>query len=151
MAQDFYDILQPFDYIVQKLRNEQHTLGIAYVAENDEELLPEYPAVLVQADRTDREIHTTGQFRVVHHLDLWVFHAELTLPTDVRARKDIELATAVRKFLHSDRSLGGHIIHGFVDGEFPIVSPRVIDAQIIGVISTRMTWAGQVRVPFEAS
>lgn len=151
MAQDFYDILQPFDYIVQKLKDHQPALGLAYVAENDEDLMFEFPAVLVQAGNTDRNIHTTGQYRVVHNLDLWVFHSMLTVDVQTRSRQDIELTTAVRKLLHADATLGGHIIHGFVNGEQFVVTGRVLDELQRGIITTRLSWAGSVRVPFEAS
>lgn len=151
MAQDYADILQPFDYIVQMLKDNMPALGIEYVAGNDEELFPVYPAILVQTDRTDREIHTTNMFRVEFHLNLWVFHAKLTVDTATRSREDIQLATNVRKLLHSDRTLGGHIIHGFVDGEFPGISARVSDTGQTGVVTTRLTWAGQNRVLFQDS
>ena len=151
MPQDYHDILQPFDHIVQKLRDAQPSLGIEYVAELDETLLPAYPAVLVQTDRTERQIHGTHLFRVVHYLDLWVFHHELTVDVATRSRKDIQLATDVRKLLHSDFTLGGHVIFGFVDGEFPGISTRVVDNVTTGVVTTRLTWTCQNRVPFDAS
>lgn len=151
MAQDFNDILQPFDYIIGMLDDAKPALGLEYIAQNDEDLLPAYPAVLVQADRTDREIHTTNQFRVEFHIDIWVFHAELSVNTATRSRKDIQLATDIRKLLHSDRTLGGHIIHGFVDGEFPGISARVSNNVRTGVVTTRLTWAGSNRVLFESS
>jgi hypothetical protein len=151
MAQDFHDILQPFDYIIQMLKDAQPALGLEYVAENDEDLLPVYPAALVQADRTDRQIHSTNMFRVEFHLDIWVFHAELSVDTATRSRKDIQLATDIRKLLHSDRTLGGHIIHGFVDGEFPGLSARVTDMGQTGIVTTRLTWSGSNRVLFDQS
>ena len=57
MAQDYYDILQPFDYIVRLLDDNKATLGLRYIAQNDEELIPEYPAALVQCDNTERILH----------------------------------------------------------------------------------------------
>lgn len=150
MAQDYYDILQPFDHIVGLLDDNKAQLGLRYIAENDEALVPEFPAVLVQTDRTQRELHATQQYLVRFHLDLWVFHAELASGTAVRSRKDIELATVIRKLLHANRTLDGHIIFGFVDGEFPGRSYRVIDAMRTGILTTRLTWQGENRVPFEA-
>jgi hypothetical protein len=151
MAQDYVDILQPFDYIVQMLKDAQPALGLEYVAENDEDLLPAYPAVLVQADRMEREQHTTNMFRVVFHLNLWVFHAELSIGAAARSRKDIELATNIRKLLHSDRTLGGHIIFGFVSDENSGVSGRVTEETATGVVTTRLAWEGQNRALYEDS
>jgi hypothetical protein len=151
VAQDFYDILQPFDYIVDLLDSNKAQLGLRYIAQNDENLIPQYPAVLVQTDRVAREFHATQQFLVRFFIDLWVFHAELSSSAAVRSRKDIELAQAIRKLLHTDRSLGGHIVHGFVSGEHPGVVARVIDSNMVGIVTTRLTWEGENRVNYQDS
>ena len=151
MAQDYYDILQPFDHIVQKLRDNMPALGLEYVAENDEKLLPAYPSVLVQCDRTERQYHTTAYFHVQFYIDLWVFHAELTVDTATRSRKDIQLATDIRKLLHQDRTLGGHVIDGFVGDEHPGITARVMNDVRSGVVTTRLAWVAQNRVPYEMS
>lgn len=150
-AQDYRDILEPFDYIVQMLKDAQPALGLEYIAENDEELLPAYPAVLVQADRTERTRHTTGQFMVRFYVDLFIFHADIASGAAVRSRKDIQLATDVRKLLHTDRTLGGHLIDSMVDGEFPGFSARMTGNTTTGIVTTRLTWNGQCRVPYELS
>lgn len=144
--QDYYDILQPFDWIVAKLKDNLAPLGLRYVAQNDEELIPEYPAVLVQADNTERIRHATQMFLVRFHLDLWVFHADLTSGAAVRSRKDIELATAIRKLLHADQSLEGHMVQSFVDGEFPGISARIVGGNLSTIVTTRLTWQGENRV-----
>lgn len=149
--QDFNDILQPFDFIVELLNDNKADLGLRYVAENDDELIPEYPAVLVQCDNTERERHATQIYRVVFHLDLWVFHAGLSDSIAVRSRKDIELATAIRKLLHSKSSLDGHIVQAFVDGEFPGITARVIGGDPTAIVTTRLTWQGENRVRYEDS
>ena len=149
MAQDYYDILQPFDYIDNLLDDNRANLGLRYIAKHDEELIPQYPAVLIQTDRVAREQHATQMFRVEFHIDLWVFHAELTASVAVRSRKDIELATEIRKLLHSKRTMDGHIVFGFVDGEFPGITARIIGNVTSTVITTRLTWTGENRVRYE--
>lgn len=150
-TQDYYDILQPFDHIVELLDDNKATLGLAYIAENDENLIPEYPAVLVQTDNVNREIHATQQYLVQFLLDIWIFHADMSVSTAVRSRQDIELATNVRKLLHANSTLGGHIIFGYVTGELPGITARVIDASVASIVTTRLTWIGENRVPFELS
>lgn len=149
--QDYYDILQPFDYIVDLLDDNKASLGLRYIAKHDEELIPEYPAVLIQSDNTERELHATQMFRIVFNLDLWIFHAELSSGAAVRSRKDIELATAIRKLLHADRTLGDHIIFGFVNGEFPGISARIVGGNLSTIVTTRLTWQGENRVRFQDS
>jgi hypothetical protein len=150
MAQDYYDILQPFDYLYKLLDDNRATLGLRYIAQHDEELIPQYPAVLLQTDRTDTEQHATGQFLKRFNLDLWVFHAELTVSRATRSRMDIELATAIRKLIHSKYTQDGHIIFGFVTSENPGFAARVIGANVVTIVTTRLTWMGENRVPYEA-
>jgi hypothetical protein len=149
MAQDYYDILQPFDFLYHLLDDNRATLGLRYIAQHDEELIPQYPAVLIQTDRTNTQQHATGQFYKEFHLDLWVFHAELTVGRATRSRMDIELATAIRRLLHSNYTLDGHIIFGFVNGENPGISARIIEVNVVTIVTTRLTWMGQNRVPYE--
>jgi len=151
MAQDYYDILQPFDYLVDLLDDNKATLGLAYIAKHDEDLMPQFPAVLVQTDNTVREYHANRQFRVRFYLDLWVFHADMTVGAATRSRKDIELATAIRKLIHTKSDMDGHIIQSFVDGEFPGVTARIIGGNSSIIVTTRLTWQGQNRVQFEES
>lgn len=150
-VQDYYDILEPFDYAVAMLNDAKASLGLKYIAENDEELIPEYPAVLVQADNTVRTRHATQMFNVRFHLDLWVFHADLTSGAAVRSRKDIELATAIRKLLQSDQTFGGHLLQSFVDGELPGISARIVGGNLSTIVTTRLTWQGENRVLYQDS
>lgn len=151
MAQDYYDILQPFDYLLDLLDDHKAELGIKYIAQNDEQLLPEYPALLLSAENTLRELHATRQHRVVWFIDLWVFHAELTQRKAVRSRQDIEMATSIRKLIHSKRDMDGHIVHGFVASEEPGISARAVGRRVSTVVTTRLTWSGENRVPYELS
>ena len=150
MAQAFYEILQPFDFLYQMLDDKKAELGLRYIAQNDESLIPQYPAVLIQSDRLEREHHATRQFTITFHIDLFVFHAELSASSAVRSRKDIELATAIKKLIHSNYTFDGHLLDSYVDGEFPGIMARVIDANLVTVVTTRLTWQGRNRVPFEA-
>ncbi len=151
MAQDYYDILQPFDYVVNLLDTNRASLGLRYIAQNDEQLIPEYPAVLVQTDATSRRQHATRQFYVEWAMDLWVFHASLTDNAATRSRKDIELATAIRKLLHTKKDMDGHIVQSWIDGEFPGVTARIVGGSLSTIVTTRLTWHGENRVPFELS
>lgn len=151
MAQDFYDILQPFDYLHDLLDDNKATLGLRYIAQNDEQLIPQYPAVLLQTDRSVTEQHATRVFRREFYLDLFVFHAELTQNRAVRSRGDIELATDIRKLIHSKYDMDGHIIFGFIDGEFPGTSARIFNERLTSILTTRLTWMGENRVPYEVA
>jgi len=149
MAQDFYDIRQVLDYLHEKIEDNKAQLGIRYVSYGDDDLLPEYPAVVLSAERPlHREEHATRQFRVTFGCDLWVFHANMAVSRQVRTKEDIELATGVRKLLHADKTLGGHIIFGFVETENPV---RLRRADQPMAIATQLVWTGTNVVPYDLS
>jgi hypothetical protein len=154
MAQDYYDPLQVFDHIVKLIDDNKATLGLRYIAQLDEDLIPEYPAVLINMEGAiQRTLHATQMFRIAFGVDLWVFHAQLSASKAVRSRKDIELATEIRKLMHRDnnKSLDGHIVQGWVTGEYPGRTTRVVGDKASTIVTTRLTWYGENRVPFRNS
>lgn len=149
--QDYHDPLQVLDHVVSFLDDNKAELGIRYIAQQDERLAPEYPAALVELLSVTRQEHATRMFLVTFAIDIWILHAKLTERKSVRSRKDIELATGVRKLLHSEFTLNGHIVFGHVTGEFSTISPRVMGAKSEAVVATRLTWEGQNRVLYKES
>jgi len=150
--QDFKDQLEVFDFLYKLIDDNKATLGVKYVARLDEELLPEYPAVLLTLEGpTTRQQHATRVFKVEWHCDVWVFHAELTVGKAIRSRQDVELATNVRKLIHTKFTLDDHIIFGFVDGEFPGRALRRVGGKQSTIVSTRLTWSGENRVLYQDS
>ncbi len=149
--QDFADGLQVVDFIYELLDTKKAELGIKYIARIDENLIPEYPAMLINLGPVTRELHATQMFRVVFALDIWVFHAELTVGKAIRSRADVELATNIRKLLHEYRTLEGHIVHGFVNGEFPGQTTRIVGTKTSSIVTTRLSWEGENRVRFQDS
>lgn len=150
--QDFYDPIQPFDYLCDKIDDAKSELGLRYVARFDENLLPQYPAVLLNMENPlNRELHATRQFLVNFNIDLWIFHAEMTVGKAVRSREDVLLATEIRKLLHADFTLGGHIVFGHVAMEAPGRVARVVGSKVTTVVATRLLWTGTNRVPFDNS
>jgi hypothetical protein len=151
VAQDFYDILQPFDFLVDLLDNNKAALGLRYIAKMEEQLVPEYPAILIAGENTQREYHATQIHLVRFFIDIWVFHAELTKSKSIRSREDIEMATTIRKLIHSNRTMSGHIIDGYVSSEQHVNSTRLIGQRRGTIVSTRLTWQGENRVPYALS
>jgi hypothetical protein len=151
--QDYYDPLQVFDYLKGKLDDHKAELGIKFIAQFDEELYPEYPSILLNMEGSplQRNYHATQMFRVIFNMDIWILHAQLSVGRAVRSRQDVEFATNVRKLLHSDITLGGHIIHGWVDGEYSGSSLRRRGTALSTIVTTRLTWRGENRVPFTES
>lgn len=148
----FYDVLQVLDYLHDRIDSNKTALGLRYIAYGDEQLLPQYPAAVVTAERPmSRELHATRQFKVVFNCDIYVLHARLSASHKVRTKEDIELAQGVRKFLHTDYTLGSNIIFGFVQIETPGIITRVVGQKSAMVVSTRLAWTGTSVARFEDS
>lgn len=152
MPQDYKDQLEVFDFIYKLVDDNKAQLGIKYVAQLDENLFPEYPAILISLETPlERKQHATQMFLVEFYVDLWIFHAELTVGKAIRSRKDVELSTNVRKLLHTKYNLDGHIMFGFVTGEFPGRTVRVVGQKASTIVTTRLTWFGENRVLYQDS
>jgi hypothetical protein len=125
------------------LEQEKSSLGIGYVGVGDVQLIPEYPAVLLTSDPLVREQHGTRRFQNFFNLSLWVYHANVSVDRATRTLEDLELVTRIRNRLHKPdaMTMGGNIIHGFVDSE----SPGVLTGKSNIVIGTRMTWTGRAQ------
>ena len=150
MAQDFYDILQVLDYLHDRIDNNKAELGLKHVTYGDEQLLPQYPALVLTAERpTVTSLHATRQYRRAFFADLWVFHANLNRGRRIRTREDMELARQLEVFLNLDRSCDGHLIHCWVESMQPIVIGKISSTKGNAVIATRLLWTGENRVPFE--
>jgi hypothetical protein len=151
MPQDFYDIIQILDYLHDRIDNAKTELGLKYITYGDENLLPEYPACIVTAERpVSTTLHATRQFRREFFCDLWVFHAQLSVGRRVRTRQDIELARRLEVFLNNDMTCGGHLVQCWVESMQPIVIGRTARSQKSdAIIGTRLLWTGENRVPFE--
>lgn len=150
MPQDFYDIIQILDYLHNRIDNNKTELGLKYITYGDEQLLPEYPACVLTAERPiATTLHATQQYRRVFACDLWVFHAKLQNSRRVRTREDIELARRMEVFLNEDRTCGGHLIQCWVEEMQPIVIGRITGQKGNAVIGTRLVWIGENRVPFQ--
>ena len=133
------------DYLHDKLEDNKITLGIKYIGYGDEDLIPEYPAVLVTADPVNREIHATHTFRNFFNLSLWVYHADMSVTRKVRNREDLLLCSAIYRLIHDDLTLGGNIIFGYIDSEVPGV---IRNRRRGAAVGTRMTYLGEARERF---
>jgi hypothetical protein len=119
---------------------EESTLPFAYVAKYDESLIPEYPCVQIQPGTLDKEPHGTHTFMVALRATLYVMHAKMTVDHRTRSLEDLLLATQLVALLEESLTLGGRVIHGWVDTEVPAAfPPRSAKGDI--VVGTRLTWS----------
>lgn len=130
-------------------------LGFAYVATQEEKLIPEYPAIDISQGPVLREDHGTQRFLLTFETSFWIYHANLEGTPTERSIEDMKLATKVVQFLHQpnnralretdvseNKLIGGS---GRVVQEIPgFVSSSPNQA----IITTRLIWRGQSQVNY---
>jgi hypothetical protein len=141
-----------------RLNAEKGLLGIRYVATQDENLLPEYPALQVSMGPVVREDHGTQRFLLTFEMSFWIYHANFEATHATRTIEDMELTTNVVRFLHlpenralySERDSENKIVGGSgrVSQEIPGATTRETGAR---VITTRLIWHGQSQVNYADS
>ena len=92
----------------------QATLGLADVFWGDQDRIPRTPAVAIEPDSKSRMLdgaprRTLVEARVV----LLVYHAKVQDIQVTRKQAD-QFAEAVETLIHTDKNLGGLVIHGMV-------------------------------------
>jgi hypothetical protein len=136
------------DMVVGFLERKKGPLGLAYVGKYGESLIPEYPAVVVIPIQREKVLHGEGTFNLNIELDLYVYHADLTLDKRQRSKADMQLVARIEAELEKDYGWKAdeanplddrQIIFGYVSGEeFGVLQPRSTKSN--SVICTRMTW-----------
>lgn len=122
------------------LTNSKVALGLQDVWYGDQNLIPRYPAVAVEAGPFTRQLagiggkgRTDNQIRVL----LLVYSAKIADVQTTRKATDILSETIMDK-LHEDITMGNTVIHGFVTAIEPGYATRG------GTLmrTTRITWEG---------
>lgn len=127
------------DYIYDILNVQGGELGLLYVAYGDEDKVPKMPAAQVATGVLAREFHATHTFLNTFNIDILVYHGNLKATHAQRSKEDLELCSSIRALLHSDMTLGGNVIQGWVIQESPATIARPKAPAVVG---TRMTWQG---------
>jgi hypothetical protein len=143
------EIFRP-EHIVEYLAEyiQDSVLPFEWVSKYDENLIPGYPAVQVQPGPYEKDIHGTHTFLIGMRVFIYVMHAKLTQDKRSRSLDDLMLATELVDLLESDMTLGGRVIHGYVENEVPTaLPPRNTRGDI--VVSTRLSWHGIVERRFK--
>jgi hypothetical protein len=122
--------------------------SLEYIAKYDEELIPKYPALHIQAAPFDKTLHSTHTFLVALRASIHILHANFMVDRQTRNYQDLKLASQVVDYLENDMTLGGKVIQGWVESETPgVLPPRVTKAD--AVVSTRLNWLGMQQRRFK--
>ena len=142
-------IPQAIDMVVEKLENKAGELGIAYVGAYDEVRIPKYPAVVIIPGDRNKVLHGENTFNILLVLELYVYHANLTMTKRERSRADLRLVDEIEALLEEDYGWQSdpldtntkRLIFGYIaDIEPGNLQPRNRKSNL--VIGTRMIWRG---------
>lgn len=150
----FYRPEDVLDYLYGVISDNKEALGIVTVGYGTENLVPIYPACILSAGSTLRELHSTRTFLVTYEMNLWIYHADMDASHAVRTKEDLQLVTEIVQLLHSNFQAitpsqpSGQLIFSYVHTEEPgIAQNRRSNA----IVATRLVWTGENRVPFAES
>lgn len=144
LISDQVDIIE---MVTNFLEERKALLGLAFVGSYGEIRVPEYPAVVIVAGNRTKALHATQTFNVELSLDLYVYHADLTLTKRERSKADLRLVKDIEDILESDYGWQSdpddestrQVIFAYISSTEPgALQPRADKSNVI--ISTRMTW-----------
>src|SRR5262245_42332755 len=136
------------DGVRSLLETNKGSIGLQFVGSYDERKLPDYPAVVVSPAGKAKEIRGLQKFLVSFIVDIWVYHALMTITRTDRTEEDLILCEKIERVLETDMTLGGLVVHGFIAEETPgIIQPQTSKSDI--VIGTMMQWMAQSSRGFE--
>lgn len=149
MAQLISEISEAMDMIVERLTQKSGVLGLEFVGAYDEKRVPKYPAVVVVPGDREKVIHGENTFNILLVVELYVYHANLTINKRERSKADLQLVTDIERELESDYGWQTNpndtdtkrLIFGYVALHEPgNLQPRSSKSNLI--IGTRMVWRG---------
>ncbi len=113
--------------LVDLLVEDWDTLGVPSKKDiyyGDQPLYPRFPSLAVEANPQERELNQTGlQQRIRFSISILAFHGGLKSASERRKDND-EFSERVVTRLHTDRTLGGKVIHGHATSIEPGFVPR---------------------------
>lgn len=149
MAQLINTITEAIDMVATKIQSQAGELGIQYVGVYDEVRIPKYPAVVIIPGDRNKVLHGENTFNILLVLELYVYHANLTLNKRERSKADLKLVDDLEQLLEEDYGWQSdpldtntkRLVFGYIsDIEPGNLQPRNRKSNL--VIGTRMVWRG---------
>ena len=137
--------------IKDKIAAAKSSLGLApetFVAYGDHNNIPGGKAITVTSGTKNRELAGVAGpgGRTLNTMEVVISVFSMVLATEASARLEVDqLSEAVEKLLHSDTTMGGIIIHGYVRDWVPGVvyretsQFRVVQLHFVGITKTNLS------------
>ena len=149
MSNLIFKIHHAVDMVRDRLVQEQGEIGLQFVGAYNEKRIPKYPAAVIIPGPLDKEIHSTHTFEIAIALDVYIYHANLTLTKRERSREELLLVDKTEEVLESDYTWlsdpndvsTARVIFGYVSEVRPLtIQPQANKSDM--VIGTRLSWRG---------
>jgi len=105
----------------------------------DQQLIPVTPTLCVEPNERPREMtHTGNKGSVSFNQYIYIYHGQLQ-DDQLNVKECNQFSEAVEALLHTDKTMGGNVIYGYVaqmQAGVLIRSPRTM------MRATRLTWLG---------
>jgi hypothetical protein len=106
----------------------------------DQAKYPRFPSFAIEVGDRANTLYQTGlQTEVEFRAFIMIFHAPIANISSTKKERD-ELSESVEDIVHTDRRLGGLVVHGHITR----IEPGIADRGGL-MHTTRLTWEGQSR------
>lgn len=126
-----------------KLNDAKEELTLEDVWYGPQNLIPRYPCIIVEPRPKRRRLNATHRWDLTFSVVIILYHGKVQ-EVDITRRENEELAVLIEEFVHSDLSLNGKVLMGYITSSEPGV---VVRGEAM-VTATRMTWEGDSREGF---
>lgn len=108
-------LVEVCDYMLDKMLDNKANLGLADAFFGDQNTIPTTPIVCIEPQMKTNILNESAAARKIDiefRLFFLVYHSLIASPQENRRGADA-LAEAIETVVHSDRALGGLVIHGY--------------------------------------
>lgn len=141
----------------ERLDSKKGPLGLKFVGKYDEKRIPVYPAIVILPGPREKELHASHTFQILFHLNMYVYHGDITLTKRERSKEDLVLVANIERELESDYEwqltsgvpASKRVIFAYVSSIRPgNLQPSTRKSPLI--IGTQMTWRALSQRRFDA-
>lgn len=125
-------------YLYNWLDTDKNALGIRAVWYDIDSLVPTTPAIFIEPQNKRRIISNTGHMvENTFQVSIVLLHSRMASKSETN-EESLQLAEAIEAHLHTDKTLGGNIIHSYINS----VEQGSVALQKVLLRATALSWQG---------
>lgn len=124
------------DYLLTLIETNMVSLGVKAVFYGDQERLPVTPTVCIEPDQSENELKAARRFvGTTIRVYILIYHSKISSVETNRRGSDL-MAEAIADLIHTEPTLAGLVIHGFVKN----ISSGYVNRERTVVRTSRITY-----------